>query len=689
MGDGMIGKTFKTPVTDFTFVHISDEHVFHEGPERAIREIGELRRVEMSPYKTLADQPSFVIDTGDCTEFGVRGGAYDVLCSYFAKANITHHLAVGNHDQTWGSVAPEMRREHGATYYSFDSHGIHFVILETASLQDPRPSISPEELTWLQNDLAKVGSDCPVIMGFHHPLNGSEFASSFDVDRLLDLIHPYNIVLMLVGHGHTAEHSVFSGIDTLQGGCPWGGQPGYQIISIRNGMLRVAYKLLGEAAATIPMLEKPLMAAIPPYPQITIDSPKINETLKQTLRVRVQIAGVKSDSAVAEIDGSMNIALKPASGGWYEADIPLTNMQAGAHTLRCLFKCKDDSSYQRSGCFYSESPDMDVLWRANLGAASKSTPAITRDAVLVGDNSGMFHAIDHRNGKELWHYQSGGAIVGEPLIQANRVIFGSDDGTLTALSLTDGSLMWNYISGDPIYSSAVSDGRLAYFGCRSGAFYAIDVNTGLKVWCNNSATYCIEAKPFITGGRVIFGAWDCYIYCVDCRTGDLAWKCMCKGSAEGIAPAYYSASDAVPVQCGSRVFVADRKYRLSIINARNGKLIESQSSVASVALSADGRYVYTRGTNSKLSKLDVNGRQLWSVDAPTDSLPTTPYESEGVVYLASGKGLVCAVDAMTGRILWKYQATSRMFMFAGVSADSRTAYAVGSDGIVTALRPKR
>ncbi len=682
-------QSHREPVSDFSFVHISDEHIYHDGSQQAIVEIGQLKRVELQPYGTIAEKPEFVIDTGDCTEFGVKAGAYETICGFYRNAGIPHYLAVGNHDQTWGALSYEMRKEHGGTYYSFDRHGVHFAILESASLQDPRPAFSPEELSWLQSDLEKVGPDAPVFLAFHHPLNGSEFASSYEVDRLLDVIQPYHIVLMMVGHGHTAEHSVFAGIDMVQGGSPWGGQPGYQLVSIQNGMLRVAYKLTGTPAATIPMLEKSLSAPATHVPDISVISPKSEETVRGKFTVVAQITGVPVLSAVVEIDGATKVQMSPSVSGRYQADVAATSLEPGAHTLRCLFTGADGVSYQHSSCYYTQSPEVDVVWRTNLTAGSKSTLAIAKSLVLVGDNAGTLHALQQRTGTEAWSYKAGGAIVGEPLVNGQAVIVGDDNGVLSSISLATGRPVWKYDCGDPIYSTPVTDGRLVFFGCRSGAFYGVDINTGKPVWKKNHATYCIEAKPFISGDRVIFGAWDCYIYCLDCRDGALIWKCMCKGSAEGIAPAYYSASDAGPVQCGSRVLAADRKYRLSVINARNGVLVKSQTSVSAVSLSADSRTVYTRGTNGKLSKIDINGLPVWSVDAPTDSIPAAPCEKDGVVYVASGKGLVSAFSASAGRLLWSYQATPRMYMFAGVGVDSGVAYVVGSDGMITALRPRR
>ena len=671
-------------VSDFTFIHTSDGHIFHDGTAEALQEIGQLAKVELTPYHITASKPEFIIDTGDCTEFGLRGGAFDTVCSNHETAKMPYYIAVGNHDQTWGSISPEIRKKYGNTYYSFDSHGVHFIILESASLQDPRPSFSAQELIWLKSNLESVGSDTPVVIAFHHPIDISEFSSEYDVNRLIDIIRPYNVVVILDGHGHTAEYKQIQGIDTVQGGCPWGGQPGYQVASVQNGVLRIAYKLVGDPTATIPMLEKSISPRTKAYPRITIGSPAQGSTVQSGCVVEASI-DVPTTSATAKIDDLPELPLAMKAN---RASISMdTNtLEAGAHTIRINYKDSKGAEYSRSSMFYTRPKDVEILWRTDLQASSKSTAAIAQGIVVVGDNAGYLHALDQRYGRTIWKQNTGGSVVGEPLILGDTVVVGSDNGLLSSWQLRTGNPVWVYDCKDPIYSSAVSDGRAIYICSRNGSSYAVDAKTGVEVWHNTSATYNVEGKPFLSSGRLIYGAWDSYVYCVDCRRGDLVWKCMCKGSAEGIAPAYYSASDAGPVQCGNRVFIADRKYRMSIINARTGVLADFQNSVSAVALSSDSRYVYTRGTNRKLNKLDVMGRPVWSVDAATDYLPTPPLEKDGRVYIGSGMGKVQSFNSSNGKLLWSYQATPQMYMFAGLCVENRVVYAVGSDGMITAIR---
>lgn len=673
-------------IPDFTFIHISDEHSGAGGAtSETIADLARISGVRLEPYGVDALPPTFVIETGDMTEFGPKGGSWDALNRWYSATGFTRFRALGNHDSTWRSLRPEITRLYGAPYYSFDRYRCHFAVLDSAGLQDPRPVISPEELDWLRADLARVGSERPVFVALHHPLDGTEFSSKYEVDRLLDALRPYNIALVMVGHGHAAVYSRFDGLDMVEGGSAYGpGPAGYQIVSVLDGTLRVAYKELGKADATEAMIEKSL-AVSSRYPKITIESPVERKSYRGKIRVRASIDGATDQvkEAYAEVDGSMKVALTAGRNATY-ASRASVDLKPGAHSLKVSFVSGDGAVYHRSTSFYVDSRPSMVRWRTFLGAASRSTPAVRRNLLLAGTNDGFVRALSLKSGREAWRTRSGGAVT-DLLVLGDRVFFGSEDGYLYCVSARTGALVWRLQAGDPIYSGVVSDGSSVYFGCGSGAFYALSAVDGTVLWKNTDARYNIESRPFVSGGKVYFGAWDTYVYCLDASDGRLLWKRMGKGSSEGSAPAYYSPADCGPVVCGGMVYVADRKFRLSVTDASTGALLRSQDGVSAVGVSSDGMSVYLRRTNGKLAKVDARGREQWSVEASMDYMPSPPVESGGVVYACSGRGLVSAVSADDGKILRQYQITPRSFVAAGIGAHGGSAFVIGTDGVLTVL----
>ncbi|MCE5198895.1 MAG: PQQ-binding-like beta-propeller repeat protein [Armatimonadota bacterium] len=677
-------------IPDFTFIHVSDEHT-NSGPTTAatIADLSALSSVTLEPYGVNAITPSFVIETGDMTEFGPKNGAWDLLNTWYSSCKLTRYRALGNHDSTWRSLSPEMTKLYGASYYSFDKFGCHFVILDSAGLQDPRPVLSPEELDWLKKDLARVGRECPVFVAMHHPLDCQEFSGIYEVDRLVDILHPYNIALVLVGHGHNVRHSNYDGIDMVEGGSAFGpGKPGYQVISVLNGKLRVAFKEQGSPVAAHAMVEKPLAPSAARYPSISIQSPVERASFTDCMPVKawVDIKAGEVKDAYVEIDSDQKVNLTRQPKGSFETEIDVSKLSPGAHYIRVCFAGQDGVTYHRSTSFYTDSARPRALWRAYMGAASKSRPTAAGNTVYVGTNDGSLRAYDIKTGKLNWRFRTGGAVTSEPLVVGGNVYFGSEDTSLYCVSASTGKLIWKFIAGSPIYSSPVSDGTHVYFGAADGAFYSVSVSQGKLAWKNTDATYNIEVKPFLAEGRIYYGCWDAYLYCLNTSDGSLVWKCVGKGSSEGTAPAYYSPADCGPVVCKGKVYVADRKYRLSVIDASTGSLTSYKDAVSAVGLAIGSSDVFLRKTDGALVKVDDAGKEVWTASVSMDHLPAAPSEAGGIVYVCSRSGLVSAVSSTDGKVLWQYRVSPQSFVLSGIGTSSNCVFVAGTDGVLTALK---
>jgi len=674
-------------VEDFTFIQVSDCHAPMEQSRNTIQQLRNVGEILMEPYGVTAKAPSFVIATGDLTEFGAGAGTWEKYLSYWEGVDLPVYQVAGNHDNTWDSIRYHLRAMGKSPYFSFDAHGCHFIGLDSATVQDPRPSFGQEQIEFVRKDLAKVAKDTPIFVFFHHPMDTNEFASDYDKDRLLDLFEGHNLALLLVGHGHAARTIKYASVDDVMGGSTYQHAPtfdqGYNVISVKDGVLRVAYKAAKDEAAKKPLLEKPLFAETPPV--ITIASPQERWTYPGRIPIRawIRLADGGAEKADYDIDGKIKGALELQPGGSFQADVDLSSLPPGAHYLKIIFT-GPKAVFQKSTFFYTTRGAAKVLWRARMGGEAKGAAAISGNTVYAGGGDGVLYAFDAGRGTPRWQFSTGGEILTEPLVVGDTVYFGSGDGKLYALT-TSGQLRWSFTAGDAIYSSPVFADGLVLFGCNDSTFYAVRADTGELAWRFDEPEYTIESKPFVSDGVVYFGAWDRYVYAVNVKDGTLKWKCMGKGSAEQKAAKYFSPADCGPIVSGSVLMVADRNYDLSIIDVGKGERVGSVSKCSAVGLSEDGRSTYLRRTGGDLTKIDLSGKEIWSVPAGLGYLPAAPREKDGVVYVASGVGLVQAFSAADGRKLWEYQATPQLYVFSEVAVSGAVAYVTGMDGTLTAL----
>lgn len=683
----LCGLSSAWAVQDFTFLHVSDVHAPYAQSKSTIPEIATLGPIEMTPYASTSDAPSFVIVTGDLTEFGYRRGWQDYL-SYWKDVKLPIYNESGNHDGTWDCLKSVIRSQYGAPYYSFDKFGCHFIGLDTATPQDPRPSVSVEQLIWLQKDLANVTPETPVFLFCHHPFGIGEFAGQYERDEVVDILRPYNVVAILMGHGHGWERMDAAGIDMVMGGSTATPEPGFSVVSIKNGMFRAAYKKKGDKEATLPILEK-VIPEKAQYPTIRISGIQTGDTYRGANAVLR--ASISDDAGVIKgasymLDDLVNgdMVSSPSS---YTAVVDLTKLTPGAHYLRVVFESASGRKYQKSTMFYCESNGAKAVWRASGLGSFKGAPAVTRDAVYVGGTDGRLYAFRRSDGKALWTYDTGGEILCQPAVTEYGVCFGSGDGKVYSVGF-DGKFQWSYQAARPVYSSPVAAGNMVIIGSNDSRLYALDSKAGSPVWVNADAGYTIEDKPFVQGDTVYFGAWDGHLYAVDLQTGKTRWRSKSQGVVvrKGNAESYYSPADCGPVVANGKVFAADRNYMLTIFDASDGKILDSMKTCSAVGLSEDGKYMYLRRNNGDLTKIDTDGKVIWNVsEAGGDAVPAAPTEQGGVVYVSSNTGRLRALSASDGSVKWEYQATPRLYVFGPVQVLDGIAYVSGMDGRLTAV----
>jgi outer membrane protein assembly factor BamB len=677
-------------IPDFTFIQASDVHTPMPQSKATLAKLAGLGEIDLAPFGIKVAKPSFAIVTGDTCEFGGGAGAWEEYLSYWNGCGLPVHHALGNHDNTWDANIKRVRDLGQGPYYSFDDHGCHFVCLMSATAQDPRPSFGEEQILWLKKDLKKIGPNTPLFVFFHHPLPGTEFASRYDYDRLLDVLRPYNTVLLMAGHSHGHVHRLAEGIDETTGGSTFGPTAGFAIISVKGGMVREAYWKAEATAPDLRLLEKPLPARST-YPQVEIRSPAFRQTGGAILNIAARLSGGAGvQKATYTIDDEIQGELKLAGHApkWHasgKADV--TKLLPGAHYLRVAF-ASGDAQYTHSTEFFFEPENRPTAWRAYLAASSKVTPATANGVVYVGANDGKLRAFKARTGKALWSADTGAEILAEPLVDGGRVFAANGLGTVAAYA-TSGKRLWSFAAGNAVYSSPIMVNGKVVFGCNNGWLYALDASNGRLAWINTNATYAIESKPFAWNGKVYYGAWDQNIRCVNATDGKLLWERICEGSRVArAAKRYYSPADAMPVVAEGKLMMADRNMMLTILNAETGEPVDSMKGISATGVSEDGRFVYLRKLSGDVVKIDSSGKELWSTPSHVGAIPTAPTEKNGVVYVCSGKGTVSALAADTGKILWQYQASPQLFVMGSVVSDGVNAYLTAFDGTLTAINLK-
>jgi hypothetical protein len=154
----------------FTFLQLSDTHWGFSGPPNP--EAASTLRQAVATINASPMPLDFVVFTGDLThttpDAAERRRRMKEFQSIVGELKVpVRHFLPGEHDADQDEGAA-FRELFGETHYSFEHKGVHFVALDNVS--DPGKVIGPQQLDWLNADLAKAPTDAPVVVFAHRPL---------------------------------------------------------------------------------------------------------------------------------------------------------------------------------------------------------------------------------------------------------------------------------------------------------------------------------------------------------------------------------------------------------------------------------------------------------------------------------------------------------------------------------------
>ena len=196
---------------DFYFVQLSDVHWGYQGPANPDSAV--TLRKAVAAINALPVQPEFIVFTGDLThttddpvERRRRLGEFKAIVSDLKVKTV--RFMPGEHDASLDRGAA-FQEFFGATHYTFDHKGVHFIALDNVS--DPGAKIGDEQLAWMRTKLGRLDKKAPIVVLTHRPL--FDLAPKWDWAtrdgaQAIDILMPYSNVTVFYGHIHQEHHQM-------------------------------------------------------------------------------------------------------------------------------------------------------------------------------------------------------------------------------------------------------------------------------------------------------------------------------------------------------------------------------------------------------------------------------------------------------------------------------------------------
>lgn len=298
------------------------------------------------------------------------------------------------------------------------------------------------------------------------------------------------------------------------------------------------------------------------------------------------------------------------------------------------------------------------IWQTHVDGAFYASPIVAEGRVYVGDYNGNMLCLSLKDGKVLWSYNTGNKIFGTAAVANNTLVFSSTDNNIYALNAKTGKLKWVFETPKPVMGGVTIANDIAYVGGSDSCFYAINIVSGKEVWKYCDINGYIETVPTIDGDKVMFGAWDSYMYALDKNNGSLLWKWN-----KGDTRMHFSPAAVWPVAGDGKLFFSAPDRFLTALDINTGKEVwrTKESMVReTVGLSQDKERIYSKTMQDSVVCYSAKGNtpiKLWATNVGYgyEHAPSMPQEIDGIVFGSTKNGLIFSIDGKTGELLWKHK----------------------------------
>lgn len=653
----------------FSFVQITDTHI---GSDQSLDNL----KTVIEDIKLIYPKPSFVIHTGDITELGFM----EEFAQYkqaIDTTGIKFYHVMGNHDVRWANNGfKNYTSVFGDAWQSFDFGDFHFILLNSSMLLEHYGHFSLAQLNWLKSDLAKIGTEKPIIIAAHHPLMSSQRYVDNEYE-FMKIIRNYNVTLYLCGHVHRNEHYRLNGVDFLMTKAVKSKTFGYRIFNV-------------DANGTITVLNREM------YPrksikEFTRPSKKITSAAQYSFRapgatkiydynLPVLMAGNGFTQPEVSFNGFDWTELQKG-GSKYFQNIDVTNLSEGNYTLLFRYHTNKDEKWIDFLDVNIDRGKTGLKFITNVGTEIHGKAAVIDDALVFGGYDGKIRAISADSGKILWTVQTGGPVVTEPAVNKDTVFVTSGDGCCYAYNANTGDEYWRQQVAETIFSSPMYEEGRIFLGAGDSSVYALRSEDGSILWQYKTGGH-INSKPAAKYEKVVVGAWDGYFYCLSALNGELMWREQVSDNV------YYSAATSNPLIEIDKVFVASHQHTVFLYDIENGRIEwkhlanDKHKPGYSSPLEFDKKVILGSLSGHIFALSEKNGKEEWTVplidslDTVMDSSPALNYPS---VIVGSVKGMIYAVYIDTGVMNWTHH-LSENYIFASPTIKNGVVYVGSFDG---------
>lgn len=333
-------------------------------------------------------------------------------------------------------------------------------------------------------------------------------------------------------------------------------------------------------------------------------------------------------------------------------EIPVRKIAISMTDRSCLSGIKKSADQTPAGDF----KHMKQVLQDN--ASIYNGVSVNKGIIYLANSLGEVKAYDTKTNKTRWTTNLGLAVYAKPLYHKGKVIVGTTDGRLLALDARNGKELWSVPAERVVIGEGTFDGDDLYIAA-SKVFMKINSRNGNIVWSKPVIKSYSQGRPVIKEDKVIFGAWDTHLNCLNKNSGEVIWQWTNGRTANMLSP-----GNVVPAVTNDKVIIVAPDRYMTALDLTTGKELWRTNKYKvreSLGMSEDGKKVYAKLMDGELLAVSAEGTEyndLWCEDLGIgyEHNPCPNIEKNGIVYSGSREGVVIAFDPVNRKVLWKEKA---------------------------------
>ena len=224
-----------------------------------------------------------------------------------------------------------------------------------------------------------------------------------------------------------------------------------------------------------------------------------------------------------------------------------------------------------------------------------------------------------------------------------------------------GDFRWAFKTG-PYFSEPAVHGDLAYVGTVDGYFYCLEIGgkdepaaktSRNRIRWSFKLDAAINGSPYLAADRVIFGAEDGSVYCLNAADGWVLWRC------ETAPPASHAFIQfSAPTAASGRIYIGGASKVLHCLDEATGELLWTHEMPDWIRArpTATGQAVYAASLDGTVRALDLRDRSeptvRWEAKIGQWHLSCDPVVSGSRLYLITSDLRVHCLSCGNGEPLW-------------------------------------